>query len=116
MTASARGSTKDKALPRKTHEIAPSLARTRRWRDRFRGRGPRSLSDSGAQSDKNVSRETFLSDWGRKPYMDSYARRLAKRGMAQKNCLLGHVACLEQSWQGLGMFLMCRHTAAPPRR
>ncbi len=29
------------------------------------------LSDSGAQSDKSVSRETFLSDWRAKPYKAS---------------------------------------------
>ncbi len=29
------------------------------------------LSDSGAQSDQSVSRETFLSDWRAKPYKAS---------------------------------------------
>src|SRR2546430_15815601 len=89
MTASARGSTKDKALPRKTQEIAPLLARLRRLRDRFCRSGPRSLSDSGAQSDKSVSRETYRD---RKPYKASYARWLARWGNAQKNCLFGHGA------------------------
>src|ERR1019366_3713804 len=34
------------------------------------------LSDSEPQSDKNVSRETFLSDGGRKPYKAAYAARV----------------------------------------
>ena len=34
------------------------------------------LSDSGAQSDKSVSRETFLSDWRAKPYKASDSGRI----------------------------------------
>jgi hypothetical protein len=54
---------------------------------------PQSLSDSGAKSDKSVSRETIWYDWGRKPYKATYTRRLARRGIAPKTCLFGEGAC-----------------------
>jgi hypothetical protein len=42
------------------------------------------LSDFEAQSDKNVSRETFLSGQARKPYKAAYVGGLEARAMARK--------------------------------
>jgi hypothetical protein len=41
------------------------------------------LSDLTPQSDKNVSRETVLSDWGRKPYKTTYVRQGETRAIAR---------------------------------
>jgi hypothetical protein len=50
---------------------------------------PSHLSGFGAQSDKNVSRETFLSSRGPKPYKASYVRGLEVSGIAWKVGTLG---------------------------
>jgi hypothetical protein len=42
------------------------------------------LTGRGPQSEKNVSRETGLSDRSRKPYKASYARWLEMRKIARK--------------------------------
>ncbi len=47
------------------------------------------LSDLTPQSDKNVSRETVLSDWGRKPYKTTYVRQGEARAIARKLGLFG---------------------------
>jgi hypothetical protein len=40
------------------------------------------------QSDKNVSRETLLSDWGPKPYKPTYFFRLKRVGLRGKSVVL----------------------------
>ena len=47
------------------------------------------LSDLEAQSDKNVSRETFLSGQARKPYKAAYVGGLEARAMARKKGTFG---------------------------
>ncbi len=46
----------------------------------------RDMSYSEGKSDKNVSRETFLSGWGRKPYKRSYAAQILDFWDCAENC------------------------------
>jgi hypothetical protein len=53
------------------------------------GGGTGFLTDFASGSDKSVSRETFLSDWSRKPYKTAYIRRLEIGGIAPEIGIFG---------------------------